>query len=154
MARSALIVPAGPFASQYSETKTIFERHAFSRRLGASLGATRAYNFHARRTNIRTGKFESPNAPMTCSAGFLLSPRLSLLPRPGPSTRVESRCRLTATVTATAAANGKRQRPTTAHNSRTIRANLAYARPEKTSQELECQAASLFWRWDQAVDSS
>jgi hypothetical protein len=26
--------------------------------------------------------------------------------------------------------------------------------PEKTSQELKCQAASLFSRWDQAVDSS
>jgi hypothetical protein len=37
--------------------------------------------------------------------------------------------RMTATVTATA--NGYPQRPTTAHNARTIRANLAYARPEK-----------------------
>jgi hypothetical protein len=39
--------------------------------------------------------------------------------------------RLTATVTATAATDGKRQRPATAHNSRTIRANLGYVRPEK-----------------------
>ena len=48
-----------------------------------------------------------------------------------PSSRVKSLCRLTATVTATAAANGKRQRPATAHNSRTIRANCGYVRPEK-----------------------
>jgi len=36
---------------------------------------------------------------------------------------------LTATVTATAATSGKRQRPVTAHNARTIRANLGYGRP-------------------------
>src|SRR5690348_262695 len=35
---------------------------------------------------------------------------------------------LTATVTATAATSGKRQRPATAHNARTIRANLGYVR--------------------------
>ena len=39
---------------------------------------------------------------------------------------------MTATVTATAAAaNGYQQRPATAHNARTIRANLEYVRPEK-----------------------
>jgi hypothetical protein len=38
---------------------------------------------------------------------------------------------LTATVTATAATNGHRQRSATAHNTRTIRANWGYARPEK-----------------------
>jgi hypothetical protein len=38
---------------------------------------------------------------------------------------------LTATVTATAATNGRRQRPATAHNARTIRANWGYVRPEK-----------------------
>ncbi len=38
---------------------------------------------------------------------------------------------LTATVTAIAATSGKRQRPATAHNARTIRANLGYVRPEK-----------------------
>jgi hypothetical protein len=38
---------------------------------------------------------------------------------------------LTATVTATAAANGYQQRPVTAHNARTIRANWGYVRPEK-----------------------
>ena len=37
--------------------------------------------------------------------------------------------RLTATVTATAATNGKRQRPATAHNARRIRANWGYVRP-------------------------
>src|SRR5690242_15582828 len=46
-----------------------------------------------------------------------------------------------ARMTATAAANGYQQRPATTHNARTIRANLAYARPEKTSQGLRCQAA-------------
>ena len=39
--------------------------------------------------------------------------------------------RLTATVTATAAAIGHQQQPAAAHNTRTIRANLAYVRPEK-----------------------
>jgi hypothetical protein len=38
---------------------------------------------------------------------------------------------LTAAVTATAAANGKQQRPATAQDARTIRANWGYARPEK-----------------------
>jgi hypothetical protein len=38
---------------------------------------------------------------------------------------------MTATVTATAAANRYQQRPATTHNTRTIRANLEYARPEK-----------------------
>ena len=38
---------------------------------------------------------------------------------------------LTATVTATAATNGKRQRPATARNARTIGANRGYVRPEK-----------------------
>ena len=39
--------------------------------------------------------------------------------------------RLTATVTATAAATGYQQRPATAHNTRTIRVNWGYVRPEK-----------------------
>lgn len=39
--------------------------------------------------------------------------------------------RPTAAVTATAASAGSRQRPATAHNARTIRANLGYVRPEK-----------------------
>jgi hypothetical protein len=43
--------------------------------------------------------------------------------------------RVTATVTATAAANGYQQRPATTHKARTIRANLAYARPEKRTVE-------------------
>jgi hypothetical protein len=38
---------------------------------------------------------------------------------------------LTATVTATAATNGKRQRPATAQVTRTIRSNLAHVRPEQ-----------------------
>jgi hypothetical protein len=38
---------------------------------------------------------------------------------------------MTATVKATAAANGYPQRPATAHNARTIRTNLGYVRPEK-----------------------
>jgi hypothetical protein len=38
-------------------------------------------------------------------------------------------------------ANGKRQPPATAHNSRAIRANLAYARPEK--QTVEDQRRSI-----------
>jgi hypothetical protein len=42
-----------------------------------------------------------------------------------------SRSRLTATVTATAATNGKQQRPSAAHDTRTIRATLGYVRPEK-----------------------
>lgn len=46
-----------------------------------------------------------------------------------PSPRVESRCRLTATVTA--AANGKPQRPATTQHTRTIRGNWGYVRPEK-----------------------
>jgi len=43
-----------------------------------------------------------------------------------------------AELTATAATNGKRQRP--AHNARTIRANLGYVRPEKrkVAVELPC----------------
>jgi hypothetical protein len=36
-----------------------------------------------------------------------------------------------AALTATAATNGKRQRPATAHNTRTILRNLGYVRPEK-----------------------
>jgi hypothetical protein len=36
----------------------------------------------------------------------------------------------------------------------TLCSNWANVRPEKTSQGLRCQAASLFSRWDQAVDSS
>jgi hypothetical protein len=45
-------------------------------------------------------------------------------------------------MTATAAANGYQQRPATAHNSRTIRANLAYARPEKQTVEDQRRSAA------------
>src|SRR5215469_12573320 len=55
---------------------------------------------------------------------------------------VRSRCaarsprpRLTATVTATAAATGYQRRPATAHNARTMRTNWEYARPEKRTVE-------------------
>jgi len=49
---------------------------------------------------------------------------------------------MTATVTATAAANGYQQRPATAHNARTIRANLEYVRPEKQTVEGHADAAA------------
>jgi hypothetical protein len=42
-----------------------------------------------------------------------------------------TRAELTATVTATAAANGKQRRPATANNTRTIRPNWGFVRPEK-----------------------
>ena len=47
------------------------------------------------------------------------------------------RPRLTATATATAATTCEQQRPTTAHDARTIRANSGYARPEKPSRRGE-----------------
>jgi hypothetical protein len=50
---------------------------------------------------------------------------------------------LTATVTATAATNGKRQRPATAHNTHTIRANLGYVRPEKQTVEARSPHGNL-----------
>jgi hypothetical protein len=50
--------------------------------------------------------------------------------------------RLTATVTATAAANGYQQRPATAHNTRTIRANWGYVRPEKQTVEDQRQTGA------------
>jgi len=50
---------------------------------------------------------------------------------------------MTATVTATAAANGYQQRPATAHNARTIRANLGYVRPEKQTVEDQRLGATL-----------
>ncbi len=43
----------------------------------------------------------------------------------------QSPCRPTATVTATAATNGKQRQSATAQHSRTIRANWGYVRPEK-----------------------
>jgi hypothetical protein len=49
--------------------------------------------------------------------------------------------RLTATVTATAAANRCHQRPLTAHNSRAICANWGYVRPEKQTVEDQRQGA-------------
>ena len=52
--------------------------------------------------------------------------------RVGPACYPTICAELTATVTATAATNGKRQRPAAARNARTIRANLGYARPDKT----------------------
>jgi hypothetical protein len=54
---------------------------------------------------------------------------------PGDRGNEEQDQPLTATVTATAAANRCHQRPTTAHNTRTIRANLGYSRPEKRTVE-------------------
>ena len=51
--------------------------------------------------------------------------------------------RMTATVTATAAANGYQQRPTTTRNTRTIRANLAYARPEKADSRSTAPTENL-----------
>ena len=62
----------------------------------------------------------------------------------GPSHRAHTRVtaghpvprrRLTATVTATAAANGKRQRTAAPKDARTILANLGYATPEKQTVE-------------------
>ena len=53
-----------------------------------------------------------------------------LLTASHPGNPWRHRGRLTATVQ-TAAATGQQQRPATAHNARTIRANLGYARPEK-----------------------
>ena len=51
---------------------------------------------------------------------------------------------LTATVTATAAPIGYRQRTATAHNTRAIRANRGYARPEKqTVEDQRCSAATV-----------
>lgn len=54
---------------------------------------------------------------------------------------------MTATVTATAAANGYQQRPATAHNARTIRTNLAYARPETDGLSWATHAAALAGPW-------
>jgi len=51
--------------------------------------------------------------------------------RAGKAARRGRVAQMTATLTATAATNGYQQRPATAHYSRTIRANLAYVRPEK-----------------------
>ncbi len=56
--------------------------------------------------------------------------------------RSESACRrmtwaeLTATVTATAATNGRQRRPATSQKTRTIRGNLGYVRPEKRKVEV------------------
>jgi hypothetical protein len=48
---------------------------------------------------------------------------------------------MTVTVTATATANGYQQRPATAHNACTIRANLEYVRPEKQTVEDRSRSA-------------
>jgi hypothetical protein len=48
---------------------------------------------------------------------------------------------LTATVTATAATNGKQRRLATANNTRTIRPNWGYVRPEKQTVEDQCSPA-------------
>jgi hypothetical protein len=48
---------------------------------------------------------------------------------------------LTATVAATAATTGEQQRPAAAHNSRTIRANWGYVRPEKQTVEDRSRSA-------------
>jgi hypothetical protein len=45
-------------------------------------------------------------------------------------------------VTATAATNGKRQRPATAHNTHTIRGNLGYVRPEKRTVQDQRRSAA------------
>jgi hypothetical protein len=57
--------------------------------------------------------------------------RASRCHQPGDRGNGEQDQPLTATVTATAAVNRCHQRPATAHNSRTIRANWGYGRPEK-----------------------
>ena len=54
-----------------------------------------------------------------------------LSPHRGDRGDEEQDQRLTATVTATAATTGYQQRPATAHNTRMIRANWGYVRPEK-----------------------
>jgi hypothetical protein len=53
------------------------------------------------------------------------------LQRAGPACYRTACAELTATVTATAATNGKQQRPVTAQDTRTIRSNWGYVRPEK-----------------------
>jgi len=50
---------------------------------------------------------------------------------------------MTATVTATAAANGEQQRSATAQHTRTIRGNWGYVRPEKqTVEDQRCPVAT------------
>jgi hypothetical protein len=54
----------------------------------------------------------------------------------------EGTVRIGPRLTATAAATGYQQRPATAHNSRTIRANLGYVRPEKQTVEDQRRSAA------------
>ena len=63
--------------------------------------------------------------------GIRPSPHAARFGQAGKVARSLRTARMTATVTATAAANHDQQRPATAHNTRTISANWGYARPEK-----------------------
>jgi hypothetical protein len=63
-------------------------------------------------------------------------------------------------VTATAATNGKRQRPATAHNTHTVRSNLGYVRPEKQKvgsaivlSQLSHRLVAPHRTWAQSSDS-
>ena len=71
--------------------------------------------------------------PREALVGHKVSTRIGASPQ-------EQDQRLTATVTATAAANSYQQRPVTAHNARTIRANLGYVRPEKQTVARRAEA--------------
>jgi hypothetical protein len=59
----------------------------------------------------------------------------SLVPGPEGQRQQSLAPSLTATETATAAANGKQQRSVTMQHTRTIRRNLGYVRPEKRKVE-------------------
>ena len=50
--------------------------------------------------------------------------------------------RLTVKMTATAATNGRQQRPATAHNARTIHGNLGYVQPESQTVENQRRSAA------------
>jgi hypothetical protein len=96
--------------------------HAKSRLILGCLCGHSGQKTRARREPARTGRGPSP---ATC----------------GPACYWTVCAELTATVTATAATNGKRQRPATAHNTRTIRGNWGYVRPEKQTVEDQRQGA-------------
>ena len=87
-----------------------------------SAGGRRGANCHARpqTTCPLRARSASQHSELTITPG-----------QPNTPAHLRGAQRRIAKVTATAAANGYQQRPATAHNSHTIRANLAYARPEK-----------------------
>jgi hypothetical protein len=67
----------------------------------------------------------------------------ALLSLPGLSDTPDSpESGITRQAALTAAANGKRQRPATAHNTRTILRNLGYARPEKQTVGISPRSAA------------